>query len=890
MNDYDQTEEIIPRPIGRVKAQLVARFKLGLKDILVFLAVIISFAFMSFTLITNMWVKLGVGFVVGGLLGGMLLIGEPNRRVYNNLYKFVIFLVTKKKYAGKEVDKLLPYSSLEGKYIKDKDGKWISVIRIFGNNIMNMKKGQQLQMLHQFANLYVGETKSTYLTKLETPYNTEAQQQNVLDLLKKYKDNPKRKQLLEHNLGVNGIIGGEDNSVANYFMVLANRNKKTLEADIMALQNQLTRASIQTERLEDRKLFRYAIWSIFPNLTVREQLLSLDYKKVHYFKDLINIDKVDIKGRYISYGEKKMKIIAIDQYPIKSSLSWLSPLFNIPNSSVFLRSKGLSQLQANALLDKAHQEMRMRAIGSNITKLSENSSQAIYMEAMEDLAVKVQGTGETLINTQIYIVVYGNNYRELLLNEKQVISEIGKNRMKVDKLLFNQLQAFLSISAQGDVSNFYERNNLEIGSTALSQAWPFISESFDDKGGTYLGLTQTGKPVFLDWRYRNTKENRNQSNSIIFGATGKGKSTFVKKVLKDEWAMGTTVYVVDPENEYEDLCKNVGGTYIDLSGRKNSKGKIERLNPLQPFATGEGGRNPLDNHFKFLESFFRALLYPSQKDVVLEMGYLKFAITNLYKKLKLTGNEKNEKWPILTDLYKHLLKLSREKVVKNSTFDNKGLFKELAERMYDLTSNGTDGNLWDGNTTLNIVNDEMVVLNIQELYSSGNSRLINSQMYLMLNYLTYLVERNKRENNKRNHKKNISITIDEAHLLVNKENPTTLQFAYNMYKRIRKYDGWMRMVTQNIADFTGSEEVKRETGAILNSAQFLFVFGLNSNDIKDLNELLRESGGLTDYEKAFLNMGETHSSIFLSGQNYRSTINLEYTDEEKVEWGWKEKI
>lgn len=65
----------------------------------------------------------------------------------------------------------------------------------------------------------------------------------------------------------------------------------------------------------------------------------------------------------------------------------------------------------------------------------------------------------------------------------------------------------------------------------------------------------------------------------------------------------------------------------------------------------------------------------------------------------------------------------------------------------------------------------------------------------------------------------------------------------------------------------------------------MFVFGLNPSDIKDLDSLLRETGGLTDYEKSFLNFGETHSAIFLSGSSYRSAIQFEYTDQEKAIWG-----
>lgn len=889
--------EVIPRPIGRVRALLVPKFKLGLIDILVAISVIATFATISFTLVPNLWLKMVFGLVIPLVVAMILLVGEPNRRVYNNLYKLFIYLVSKKKYIGADVDKLVPYTLLEEKYVRLKgvgknaslNGKWVSVIKINGNNIANMKEGQQDHMLKQLANLFVGQTSSFFITKQETPFNTDKQQAHIKELLSKYKNDKYREPLLAHNLGLANLVGHEDNSVSSYFIVIANKDKLALEEELSSITSQLVQASVHTERLTGYHFKRYILRSLKPSLKGLDVSKETDYSTPTNVIDLLGLKQVEVKGSHIKFDNLYARVIAIDQYPIKSSLAWLAPVFNIASTSVYLRVQGLAQVEANKLLDKAHQEMRLRAIGTNVAKLSENSNQAIYMGAMEELAEKIQGTGERLMNTQLYLVIYADTYKDLRVKERLIFGELGKNKMKVDKLAFKQLEAYLSLSPNGDVNNFYTRNTLECGSSALSHSWPFLSESFNDKTGFYIGMSHTDKPVFLDWAYRNSAEGRNQSNSIIFGATGKGKSTFVKKVLKDEFAGGTKCYVIDPENEYEDLCKNLGGTYIDLSGKPNSKGVIERLNPLQPFASTEEGRNSLDNHFKFLEAFFKATLYPSVQDVVKEMSYLKYAIAELYKIKKVKQNDKADKWPIITDLYNHLVKLSKTKPKASDLFADKALFKEIAERLYDLTKNGTDGNLWDGVTTLNIEDDEFVVFNIQELYSAGNKRLTNSQMFLMLNYLEYLTQRNKRANAKLSagEKKTISITIDEAHLLVNKDNPTTLQFAYNTYKRIRKYDGWVRFVTQNIADFTGSEDVKRETSAILNSAQFMFIFGLNPKDIKDLDDLLRENGGLTDYEKGFLNIGETHSAIFLSGSQYRSTIMLDYTDEEKQVWGWK---
>ena len=76
--------------------------------------------------------------------------------------------------------------------------------------------------------------------------------------------------------------------------------------------------------------------------------------------------------------------------------------------------------------------------------------------------------------------------------------------------------------------------------------------------------------------------------------------------------------VLDPEHEYEDLCSNLGGTYIDMMSGEFM------INPLEPKAWSENSRfgnqeketddspetfrkvTRLSQHISYLKDFFRA--------------------------------------------------------------------------------------------------------------------------------------------------------------------------------------------------------------------------------------------------------------------------------------------
>jgi len=54
-------------------------------------------------------------------------------------------------------------------------------------------------------------------------------------------------------------------------------------------------------------------------------------------------------------------------------------------------------------------------------------------------------------------------------------------------------------------------------------------------------------------------------NSVILATAGAGKSFTVKLEALRYLINGIPVIIIDPENEYEQLCKKVGGTYINIS-------------------------------------------------------------------------------------------------------------------------------------------------------------------------------------------------------------------------------------------------------------------------------------------------------------------------------------
>ena len=127
---------------------------------------------------------------------------------------------------------------------------------------------------------------------------------------------------------------------------------------------------------------------------------------------------------------------------------------------------------------------------------------------------------------------------------------------------------------------------------------------------------QKGTDVYLD-PDRRTFDVTN-GNIVILGSPGQGKSFLTKFLATNVIEQGKRLYLLDPEEEYETLVRNLGGTYIDfLSGRyhinilepkrwvmEDTVSENEAPRQDEPESFSQTGK-PLSMHISFLKDFFR---------------------------------------------------------------------------------------------------------------------------------------------------------------------------------------------------------------------------------------------------------------------------------------------
>ncbi len=86
--------------------------------------------------------------------------------------------------------------------------------------------------------------------------------------------------------------------------------------------------------------------------------------------------------------------------------------------------------------------------------------------------------------------------------------------------------------------------------------FPFASSSYSDGRGYYFAKDVSGGMVAIDPWLRHG--DRTNSNWVIMGVAGQGKSATTKHIITEEYAKGTKIILIDPEREYKKLTKDMG--------------------------------------------------------------------------------------------------------------------------------------------------------------------------------------------------------------------------------------------------------------------------------------------------------------------------------------------
>ena len=411
---------------------------------------------------------------------------------------------------------------------------------------------------------------------------------------------------------------------------------------------------------------------------------------------------------------------------------------------------------------------------------------------------------------------------------------------------YKSIAPFFTI--QGEINNYFKRNIL---TSTFTGGFLSNKSTFIDEKGYYLGINAKGGIVIFNiWQ---KDSDRTNSNMVIVGSSGSGKSVAVKHIAYNE-IPSSKILIIDPENEYSYLCKNLGGKIINCNG--GEKGGI--LNPLQVRIDREEDSNSLALHFQFLRTFF-SILYPSLQDM--EFSALELLLEELYQKFNISKNTniarlKNTDFPKLEDLYFFIEEKNKQK------------YNVIYEKILSLIRPicvGQSSDIWNGYTNIDI-NTDMTVFNTSSMHKF-QEQYKRAQYYNIMSYCWDFLSRDVNERT--------ILIADECHMLIDPNIPQTLEYLKNISKRARKYNSNIIVITQSIQDFL-NEKIRLYGQSLFTNSTYKLFFKLDGQDLRDVQETFK----LTDKETQLIYNAKIGEALFIAGIR-KIFINM-YIDQEEL--------
>ena len=470
---------------------------------------------------------------------------------------------------------------------------------------------------------------------------------------------------------------------------------------------------------------------------------------------------------------------------------------------------------------------------------------------------EMQVNNENLYFLYIYVSVYSESVKELEYYLNKIEGIMQSKGIQTRRANFREEQVFkacLPIMENSiDIKKSAKRNILTSG---LLSTYPFVSSSIFDENGIFVGQNiYNNSLVFID-RYDNKKYKN--ANMCIFGTSGAGKSFYTKLLILRYRLFGIEQYVIDPDREYTNLCKELHGTEIKIGPASDTYVNIMEIRE-ESLEDGENGY--LATKISKLIGFFNLIFGELNEE---EKALMEEKLIETYKQKNITFNDdslyktntdkilgkefkSSKDMPILEDLYNILGQDKRTEKFKIKLIPFvKGSMK-----------------FFNNYTNMELDND----LIIADVYDLGEENL-KYGMFLFLENFWDKIKENREEKK--------AIYLDEIWRLIGvTSNKDVASFIYKIFKTIRKYGGSSVAITQDISDlFSLDNGIYGKS--ILNNSSIKTFFALEEENIK----ILSEYSNLSEKEKVEIKSLKRGECLMFVGENHILT-KIECSDLER---------
>ena len=522
-----------------------------------------------------------------------------------------------------------------------------------------------------------------------------------------------------------------------------------------------------------------------PKILTPEQAEEIRTKD---FFDMILPGTVKFLSDHYIVGNSYRCVWAVREYPPSTEeQAILSQLADRNGVTLRIYHRLVESMEQRKIIQNATRRNRLKSGGNDVSETIEAEGN---LQDVIELLANLRKNKEPLLHCSVFIELKAKSMEKLKELQSDIAMELTRSKISVDRLTLRQKEGFLSAVPTGS-NQFGAQYERVLPASSVANLYPFNFSGKTDPQGAYIGRDKYGTNILVDFDRR--AEDKTNSNALILGNSGQGKSYLLKLILTNIRESGKRIICLDPESEYETLCDALGGCYIDFMSGEYT------INPLEPKAwtdsvedidatTPEAFKKVtrLSQHIAFLKDFFRS--YKGFTDA--QIDTIEILLSKLYARFGITDStdysvKKASDFPVMQDFYN----LCEEEFM---TYDKQRKYLYTEETLQEVCLGihsmcvGSENKYFNGHT--NITDSNFLVFGVKGLMDT-NRRLKDCMLFNILSFMS----------NELLGKGNTAASVDELYLFLS--NMTTIEYLRNCMKRVRKKDSSVILASQNIEDF-----------------------------------------------------------------------------------------
>ena len=541
--------------------------------------------------------------------------------------------------------------------------------------------------------------------------------------------------------------------------------------------------------------------------TGEESSFNFDIKesrrKGHDFKDYICPDSMSFKSDYFTMGERFGRVLFLREYASYIKDDMVAELTDMNRN--LMMSVDVIPVPTDEAVKEA--ESRLLGVETNVTNWqrrqnANNNFSAVIpydmeqqrkemKEFLDDLTTRDQ----RMMFAVLTMVITADSKKQLDDDTEAIMTTARKHMCQFGVLKFQQMDGLNTVMPFG-VRKIDTLRTLTTESLAVFM--PFRVQEIRHENGIYYGQNVISKNMIVADR----KQLLN-GNSFIMGVSGGGKSFCAKGEIVNLMLAGEAdIIIIDPEREYSQLVRALGGEIINISATSPN-----HINPMDMNKDYGDGANPVILKSEFIMSLCEQLIGDSNLGAK-QKSIIDRCTASVYRTYQ--QNDYKGTVPTLQDFRAELLKQTEPEA------------KEIALAI-ELFTHGSL-NTFAKHTNVD-TNKRLICYDILDL----GKQLMPIGMLVVLDSILNRITQNRAKG------KQTFIFIDEIYLLFQHE--YSANFLFTLWKRVRKYGAYATGITQNVDDLLQSHTAR----TMLANSEFIIMLNQASTDRLELAKLLNIS-------------------------------------------------